>query len=382
MNSKIKIVVECRHPKDYLKEILKKRVNIYDLKIDNKHLELIILKEELKKIDKINYIHKIKIVNYYGPEKIKNTLKKYKMLIISIMTGILLNIFLSRIIFEVEVDTPNKKLENIIINDLKKNDISKYRFKLSYKDIQKVKEQILKKEHNILEWIEIEEHGTKYIIKLEEKKLKSKEKECSPRNIIAKKNAIITRINSSSGEIIKKKNDYVEKGEVIISGLIHKDDEVVSKKCSIGKVYGEVWYKVYLEIPNKMKKKEITNKKSYGFSLTTFKKNYDFNHKYKTYHKKKYNIVGSKISPFNLSLAKYTELKIKKVKYNLNNIDKYALKVAVKKIRKEKNAQIILNKKVLKKGIKNSKIIVEVVLSVEENITSYKDIELDNIKEG
>ena len=381
MNNKIRIKIICRHPKDYLKELLKIRINIYDLKIGDKYLEIIILKNDLKKVDKIKYIHNIKIINYYGLEKAKYILKKYRLLITYIIIGILLNIILSNLIFNIEIDTPNKKLEKIIINDLKDNKISKYRFKKSYKTIQKVKEKILNKEHNIIEWIEIEEHGTKYVVKIEEKKLKTKEKNCSPRNIIAKKNAIITKINSSSGEIVKKINDYVEKNEIIISGLIHKDEDIVSSRCSKGKVYGEVWYKVHLEIPKRIKKTKKTNNNSYGMSIQILNNEFDLNHKYKDYEKKQYNIVNSRLYPFRFSLSKYTELKVTEENYNISNIDKHALDIAINKIKKNKNTNVILNKKVLKKTIKNSKIIVEVVLSVEEDITEYKDVELNDTKE-
>ena len=381
MNNKIRIKIICRHPKDFLEELLKIRINIYDLKLEDKYLELIILKDDLKKIDKIKYIHKIKIINYYGIEKVKFLLKKYRLLTIYVVIGILLNILLSRLIFNIEIDTPNKKIEQIIINDLKDNKISKYRIKKSYKNIQKVKEKILKKEHNIIEWIEIEEHGTKYVVKIEERKLKKEDKTCSPRNIVAKKNAVITKINSSSGEIVKKINDYVEKNEIIVSGLIYKDEDVVSTRCSEGKVYGEVWYKVHLEIPKRIKKEEKTNNKSYGISLQVLNNEYDLNHKYKNYEKKQYNIVNSRIYPFRFSLSKYTELKVTEDNYNISNIDKYALNIALNKIKKEKNTKVILNKKVLKKTIKNSKIIVEVVLSVEEDITEYKDVELNDTKE-
>ena len=42
------------------------------------------------------------------------------------------------------------------------------------------------------------------------RKLKSKDKECKPRNIVSKKNAVITRIEAEKGEIVKKKDDYIE----------------------------------------------------------------------------------------------------------------------------------------------------------------------------
>ena len=62
-------------------------------------------------------------------------------------------------------------------------------------------------------------------------------------------------------------------------------------------------------------------------------------------------------------------------KYSLNTIDKYALKEAEEDLlTKLSSESIVKSKKVLKKSIKKSKIIVEVFFTVEEDITSYQDI--------
>ena len=60
---------------------------------------------------------------------------------------------------------------------------------------------------------------------------------------------MITSISSSSGEVVKKKYDYVKKGDVLISGFIYNKDKIMAKRCSIGKVLGEVWYKVNVFLP-------------------------------------------------------------------------------------------------------------------------------------
>ena len=70
-------------------------------------------------------------------------------------------------------------------------------------------------------------------------------------NVVAKKNAVIMEIRSSSGQIIKKINDYVNKGDVIISGNITKKDEIKNVVKAEGIVYGETWYNVKVELPRR-----------------------------------------------------------------------------------------------------------------------------------
>lgn len=68
------------------------------------------------------------------------------------------------------------------------------------------------------------------------------------------------KIVAENGEIIKKKNDYVKAGDIIISGEIHKNDEVVDNIPASGSVYAEVWYKVKVEMPISYKEELLTGK--------------------------------------------------------------------------------------------------------------------------
>ena len=382
MNNKVKVKIEGKNPNYYLKELIKNKINIYNLEIEDKIIKIIIDYNDYKKIKKTKTTYKLLVINYYGISKIKHLLKKYYISIIFIIVGLLANIILSNMIFKIEVKTSNKRLSKIIINDLKSLGIKKYRFKVSFDKKEKIKEYLKEKEKEKIEWIEIEEKGNIYIIKIEERKIKEESQSCNYRNIVSKKNALITKITSSSGEIVKKKNDYVTKGEVLISGLIHNKDEIVSKRCSIGKVYGETWYKVKVSVPEVVRNKKITNNKKIGLTIKILNKEYNLFNKYKTFEKKEYNIIESKIIPLKIAIVYYIQTKEKINKYNINNVDDYAEKLATKKIKNNlKNDEYILSRKTLKKSINNSKIDIEVFVSVNEDITDYQDITDININE-
>ena len=157
----------------------------------------------------------------------------------------------------------------------------------------------------------------------------------------------------------------------MISGLIHNKEKIVSKKCAVGKVYGEVWYKVKLEIPTTYNEEELLNNHSYGVSINWLNKKYDINHKYPQYEKKEYNIIGTNLINLNIKYVKYIQKKIIQKRYSIKSLEKKALQETEKQV---KSRGKILNKKVLKKTKKNSKIIIDVFVSVEEDITAYQDI--------
>lgn len=382
MNNKIKLSITGKNPTYFLKEIIKRKINVYKVEKDHKQLKVIIEYRDLEEIMNIKTIYKIKIVERYGLSKYKFLLKKYALFLFFITMGIVLNIILSNIIFNIEVIHSNKELVNTVQKDLKELGLRKYHLKITYSEKEKIKEKLLAKEKDLLEWVEIEEKGTKYIVKVEQRKKNNLQKKCNYRHIISKKNALIYEIEASSGEIVKKKNDYITKGEIIVSGLIHNKEDIVSKRCAIGKVYGEVWYTATVSLPKKMPIKKLTSDKTYGLSIKTPKKEYNFLNKFSTYQKKEYNIIESEILPINISLAKYIKTKETTKNLTIKTAEEKALEIATKEITKKLTKdEEILSKKVLKKTEINSKIKVEVFFKVKENITAYQDITDLNIEE-
>ena len=368
----IKIKITGKNPNYFLNELINRNINIYNLVKTNNYLIIIISYSDYLKVLKIKTTYKIKVLRKYGILRIKELLKRYLFFIIFSILGIIINIILSNMIFDVEVIHPSKEIINLVEKDLKELGISKYKFK---KNIKSIKEKILLKEKDKIEWIEIEKIGTKYIVRVEERKLNKKEEICNPRNIVSKKEAIILEIKSSSGEIVKKINDYVSKDEVIISGIIHNKEDIVSKKCAEGIVYGETWYKINLSIPKDYSIEELTDKFSLGLNIKLFNKDLNINSKYKTYKRNNIYTLHSNIIPISINFTKYLETKIIRKIYTVNNIDEIAIKLSEKEMNKRlRKDEEILSKKVLKKNINNSKIEIEVFLKVKEDITSYQKI--------
>ena len=381
MNNKLKLRITGKTKKHLLNEMIKNRINIYNLEEEDNKYELIIDKKDYDNLLNIKTTNKIKIIDRIGLNKYINILKNNYVFLLFIILGILLNILLSNLVLDIEVIHSNKEIKKIINEDLKEFGIKKYKFKKSYEEKEKIKDEILDKEKDKIEWLEIEEKGTKYIIKVEERKIKTSDN-CLPRHIISNKKAIITKITSESGEIVKKINDYVIPGDILISGIIYNKETAVDKKCAIGKVYGETWYKVKVLLDTKyVEYKETSNYKK-GLRIIFFNYEYDFFNKFSNYKINEYNIIESKIIPLKISFASYQEVEEQKKKNTISNVDKKALTIAEDRIKKVlSNDEVVLSKKVLKKSIKNSKIEVEIFISTEENITAYQDITNINIDE-
>ena len=375
MISKYKVAIEGKNPDYFINELIKNNIYIYDLEKEYKKLIIVISLDDYNKLKKIKTSYKFYIIDSYGVVKFKYLVKKYLFFLICMFLGICLNIFLSKLIFDVEVVHSDRYIREIVYNNLRENGIYKYRFKVNYLEKEKIIKEILKKESNDIEWLEIEEIGTKYIVKVEQRKKNKEEEVCVPRNIVAGKDAFILEIQADVGEVIKKKYDYVKKGDIVISGIIHNKEEEVSRKCATGKIYGEVWYKVNLEIPMEYKEEIVTGKEKNTFEINFLNKNISLFNNFKTYKKNSTFLIGSNLLPISLNFTKYLETDVKMYKYNLFNVDDYALELASKKIKNKLGTRgEVVSKKVLKKSIKKSKIIIEVFVKVKEDITDSVEI--------
>ena len=362
----------------FLSTLIKEKVELYYIQEEKEKLIIIVDQDGYNKIKKMKTSCSIKILNRFGVEKCRYLIYKYRYLLLFFLIGLGLLIFLSNIIFSVEVVHTKEEIRSLISEDLRKYGLEKYHFVLSYDEKEKIKKKILLKEKERIEWLEIERIGTKYIVNVEERKKKINKQDNSPRDIIAKKDAMILNINASDGEIVKKKYDYVKKGDVIISGTIKNKDTEVSKIRADGQIIGEVWYKVQVEIPTNYYEEYETGKKKKVLTFKFLNQNISFelNH-YKNYSFDEQKILENDLLPIKVVIEDKKETKVIQKSYNINNVDQKAIELAASKFKKRN----IILEKVLKKSIKNSKIVVDVFLKTKEDITDYRKITDLSLKE-
>ncbi len=382
MISRYRLKIQGKNLEYFVRKLVLNQINIYDLEKNAHFIIVEIDQSDYEKVLNMKTIYQVELVGRVGISKYTYWFSKYFLFLICFVLGIVLNIFLSHLIFDVEIIHSNQEILELVRSDLEDAGISKFHFKVSYSKKEQIVEDILEKETNDLEWLEIEEVGTKYVVKVEQRKKNKDKITCSPQNIVAKKDSMILQIQADSGEVVKKKLDYVKKGDIIISGLIHNKEEVVSKKCALGTVYGEVWYKVNLSLPKQYIEENVTGRSKKQLEIRFLNSVYQFFHHFKTYQKREYSILQTPLFPIQLNLVEYLETTVKKKNYTLLNVDQDAISLAEEKLKdKLFEDSKILSKNVLKKEEKDSKIIVEVFFKVKENITDFQDITNVNIDE-
>lgn len=383
------IKIEGRRPNSLLSLLIILKIPFIKKKETKDYLILEIEEEYFQKIKKLAPTYEITILKRTGKAYLIHLYKTKKIFLYSIIFAFLVIILLTNIIFSVRVVETDKEIKDMILTDLRENGITRFRFKVSYKRKEAIREKILEKEKDYLEWLEIEEIGTMYQIKVIRRINNPKEEELKPRSIVAKKKGRITRIEADYGEVTTKKNDVVDKGDTLISGLIKNKEEIKTKVAARGKVYAEVWYQVNLNLPTIYQEEIKTGNKKNTLEIIFLDKNIFISElfKYNNSISKETVLYNNPLIPFRISFTKKEEIKLKQVAYQEDKTLKKIKKLAVDKLKQRIGNDIkILSINVLKKKTSADKIEVELFFKVEEDITSYEsleniDITLENQKE-
>lgn len=377
-NSVYEVRIEGRDLKRFIKTLYRKKIDLLEIIYDQDGVCIKLNKKDYLKLLEIKTIYEIKLTRLYGVAKYKYLLKKYSIFIISILIGFCFLFFLTNVIFEVEVIHRKQDIRNLIYKELKRYKVEKYNFVIPFSKQESIVKKILENNKDKLEWLEIERVGVKYIIRVEERIINDITNNDEPRNVVAKKDGIIMHVDASRGEIVKRTNEYVKKGDIIISGSITKGEEVKNKVAAEGNVYAEVWYTVNVEMPLVYREEYLTGKNKNALTFTLFRKEISILDlfPYKNKRIKENIIFKNNILPIKLSFNKESELRVIDEVYTYDEAIDKALDLAREKLSvKFNDEEKILMEKKLKTRQNNSTIIVSVFFKVYEDITSYAKIE-------
>lgn len=375
--SKYRLKIKGKRPDTFIEFLIRLHINFIQIENNKEYCVIEVLEEDYEKIKKISTSYEITIVKRYGLAYILYILKTKKLFLISVLLSFIVLITLTHITFSIQIIETDEDIKQLILEDLEQFGIKKYQFKVNYQTKEKIREQILEKEKDILEWLEIEEIGTTYQVKLIKRIKKEEEEVIQPRNIVAKKNGLVVSIEAESGEVVTKKNQYVEKGQVLISGIIKNKEEIVANVAAKGKVYAEIWYKVSMQLPLIYEEETLTGNTKNVLEFVFLNHEIALNELSSYKHAKSTEKILWKHSllPLRISYTKKQELDGKQINYYESNIEDTIIPLAKEKlVAKLGEDIIIISQKVLKKEQSAGKIKVELFFKVKEDITDYQTI--------
>lgn len=382
--SKLKLEIRGKNIERFIHKLASNKIELLNIKnIKRDTVEITIYKEDYLKLMNLKSIYEVNVVGASGLIKIKKVISVNKILIISLVLGLALLIFLTNVIFKVEVIHSSSEIRTFLTNELKNYGLDKYTIKKSFKDLQKIKQEIIEKYPDKIEWIEIETQGIKYVVKVELRQLEDKKEELKNRNVVAKKDALIKLVTAKKGQVIKNKNSYVKKGDVIISGDISLNEEKKGTTSAEGKVYGEVWYTVTVDYPFNYYEEVLTGKSKNIISFKFLNKSINFFSSFKDKKVIDKTIVENNLLPIKLVYEKQEEIKIVDQILTEEQAINKAIEKGIEQINMElEEDEYIIKNKVLKADIKENEVSVDIFFSVYEDITDYAEIVEEQVPEN
>jgi similar to stage IV sporulation protein len=156
-------------------------------------------------------------------------------------------IILSNMIWGIEIKGASPKTEHEIRKELDEIGVKIGKSQFFVKDVESIQRELSKRMDNIT-WVGVELKGTTYHFQVVEKNAPEEEEKAGNQNLVAKQKAIIVKMFVEQGQTKVAINDYVKKGDLLVSGVIGKDEQSKAVPAK-GVILGQTWYTTQVELP-------------------------------------------------------------------------------------------------------------------------------------
>lgn len=383
LNGFIVVRVEGLNPEKFINICSRNGINLWDInkksytviEFKMKHREYKYLKDIVKKTSSRTKIIKKKGFNFlYGK------VRRRKFFILGIAAFLAIILYLSNLVWIIDITGYKKISRELIYDTLKASGLNAGRLK-SKINLREVENNVLK-QMNGISIINIKFIGTRARVEIVERTMPPDILPLDkPTNIVASKDGIITKVLSYKGQPLVQVDDYVKRGQILISGVITDNTNVPSKIVhAMGIVSAKTWYEAKkevdldykFEIPTgRLKKKVYYN--IMGRKICVKNDKIDFKYYDKTEEKNFLEIVNYE-TPIEVITEYYYEKESKTTKLS----GEEAIQIAISEAEKELEGKLPDNPQILEKNIEKNiegnTAVVRVLCIVNENIGVLEEI--------
>ncbi|MBW8348154.1 sporulation protein YqfD [Bacillus sp. IITD106] len=169
--------------------------------------------------------------------------------LVGIVLFFLIAFILSNVTWGIEIKGADPETEHKIRKELTHLGIKVGTFHMLNDKPDVIQQKLTDRIDNIT-WVGVELKGTTFHFNVVQKNDPKKPELKSPSNIVAKKKAVISDLFVEKGKPLVKINQYVEKGQVLVTGVIGSEDKPKLVSAT-GEVWGITWYNTKVEFPLK-----------------------------------------------------------------------------------------------------------------------------------
>lgn len=324
---------------------------------------------------------RLKILDKKGIPFLLHRYRKRKVAIFALIIIIVSVIYANCLIWKIDISCEDAEVLNAISQQLQEMNIKQYTLK-SRVDLDVVKNDLMINIQDIT-WVEMEFKGVVLNVEAKTGKLPpdviDENEYC---NVVANKTGVIEKVIVKNGIKVAEPGQIVEKGDLLITGLITSevvDDWLVHAD---GEIYAKVWYGKTIQVPLKEDKVIYTGNKEYFQGINLINKKVFFG-KVSTNYEEYDTIMQEKnIRVLNIQLPiKYLELvHYEKQTQNIDRTNEEALEYGVSILEPMILELIPQDSKVLDKitntVIKENALQIELIYECLEQIGTKEKISL------
>ncbi|MFS0672849.1 sporulation protein YqfD [Ornithinibacillus sp. 179-J 7C1 HS] len=394
----VRIVVSGNLPELFFQECTTKGITVWNIKKEGKNSCSGNVK--LSDLSKVKLLrrgknYKISFKQRRGYPFLLSRFLRKKEFVLSFIMSILLILFMSNIIWKVEVtgDLPIE-IEEKIAKQLDEYGIHPGAWIFTI-DSPGIIQQKLTNDIPELLWVGVRQKGTTFQLEGVEKIVVKEEEVDGPRDLVATKKGVIKSMYVSRGLPKVEINDYVRPGQILVSGTLNQieakpdedesNDEKEIKQIVVpaeGEIIATTWYEMDVTVPLKQNYELLTGnqEKKYYFGINDFKVPV-WGFRSPEYEAVHYDSTETPLRflkwdlPFKIIETTLSEKKL----HELERSKEEAIQAGIKQAKEELQLQLgpkakVVSEKVLHETVENGKVKLELYMTVEENIAKAQPI--------
>ncbi|MFD1363018.1 sporulation protein YqfD [Lentibacillus salinarum] len=394
----VTVQVKGSHPELFFQKCSEQDITVWNIKKKSERVCSGNVKlqdiRHLKQIkDRTHY--KLAFKDRHGFPFLLRKFTRKKEVLIGLLLSILLVFCLSNIIWEIRITGVPKEIEEKINEQLTDYGIHQGTWTFTLDSPSDIQQNLINDIPELL-WVGVQQQGTSFLLEGVEKTVVEEEEVEGPRNLVATKKGVIEYMYVAKGLPQVQVNDYVEPGDVLVSGNIQfseedKDDEEDEEDenesnelvAAEGEVTAKTWYETEVTVPLKTNYEELTGNtearyhvKIGGVELPVWgfgDPEYPAIHRER--QEKDFYLFKWKL-PFSLVETTLSE----KNYIETERSKEEAADIGIRQARKELQLKLgpeaeIISENILQETVDNGKVKLILYMSVEEDIVKHEAID-------
>ncbi|MGP4107232.1 sporulation protein YqfD [Virgibacillus sp. L01] len=385
----VTILIKGQNPELFFQYCIDQGITVWDIKKESetackgnvKLSDIDILKDIKRRTS-----YKVTFLNKKGLPFLFKQFTRKKEVVLGLLFSVMLIFFLSNIIWEVRIIGVPKDIEEKINKQLTEYGIHQGAWTFTLDSPSEVQQQLVNDVPELL-WVGVHQKGTSYVLEGVEKTIVKEKEVQGPRNLVATKKGVIQKMYVSKGLPKVRVNDYVEPGQVLVSGKLNFDDSEEDKKYDLiaaeGEIIAKTWYETEVTIPLEASHELLTGnrERKYHLSINDFEvpvwgfSSPDYNEIHRERIEKDLYFLKWKL-PVQIIETILSEKRYNKVERS----KKDAINIGIEQAKNELMLRLgpdakIVSEKILHETIENGKVKLILYMAVEENIVKEESID-------